>query len=147
MRTAILIRRKRPEGRIHIFEDPDRYQIRFAELVGLCDLPDRDLQLALRALGSASPPYFEAQPPPAGLTYPNFITDVTERARRTVGQWPTAESLVTEISNSLAQAADCETDPQRRSRLRDAALVIGDSARSIAVEVASRFIEHQAGMD
>ena len=129
-----------------VFNDPDRYQLRLPELIGLCGLPERDVQVALHALATASPPYIQAPQPPEELTYPIIITDTTERARRAVGQWPTAESLVARIAKGLTEAADHEADPQKKGRLRDAAAVVGDTARGVVVEVVSRIVERQAGL-
>jgi hypothetical protein len=131
---------------VSAFNDPDRWQLRLAEVVSLCDLPERDVQTALRALGNARPPFLEYPPPPDELAYPIIITDVTERARRLVGQWPTADSLAAQITLALSQAAEHEPDPVRRSRLREATGVLGETARGVLVEVLSRIVERQTGV-
>jgi len=128
------------------FDDPDRYQLRLGELTGLCGLPEREVQTALRALAKARPPLLEYPRPPEELTYPIIITDVTERARRLVGQWPTADSLVAEIAKALSEAAEHEPDPAKKSRLHEAATVLGETARGVVVEVLSRVVERQAGL-
>ena len=79
-------------------------------------------------------------------TYPIIITDVTERARRLVGQWPTAESLAGQIAEALTEAAEHEPDPVRKGRLREARAVLGDTSRGVLVEVLSRIVERQAGL-
>jgi hypothetical protein len=63
-----------------------------------------------------------------------------------VGQWPTAESLAGQIAEALAEAAEHEPDPVKKSRLREAGAVLGDTARGVLVEVLSRVVERQAGM-
>jgi hypothetical protein len=131
---------------VEFFDDPDQYQLRIPELTRLCGLPEQDVQRALRALDGASPPYLGATTTPAQLTYPIIITGVTERARRAVGQWPTAELLVDQISQGIAQAADRETDPQKKHRLREAAVVVGETARDVAAEVIARIVERQTGL-
>jgi hypothetical protein len=80
------------------------------------------------------------------LSYPIIITGVTERARRLVGQWPTAESLAAEITKALGEAADHESDPAKKTRLREAATFLGETARGVVVEVLSRVVERQAGL-
>ena len=54
-------------------------------------------------------------PPPEELAYPIIITDVTERASRLVGQWPTAESLAGQIAKAFTEAAEREPDSARRA--------------------------------
>jgi len=50
-----------------------------------------------------------------------FVIRVTERARRTVGAWPSADALVDELSRALAQAADREPDEVKKGWLKAAA--------------------------
>jgi hypothetical protein len=128
------------------FDDPDRYQLRLGELTGICGLPEREVQTALRALANTSPSLLQYPRPPEELTYPIMITDVTERARRLVGQWPTADSLAAEITKALSEAAEHESDPAKKTRLREAATFLGETARDVVVEVLSRVVERQAGL-
>jgi hypothetical protein len=68
---------------------------------------------------------------------------VSAEARRAVGQWPTAESLITRLAEGFATAADREPDPEKKSRLRTVAGTLGGAGRDIAVQVASAVVEHQ----
>ena len=111
------------------FEDPDRWALRLPELIGLSGLPEREVQLALRALWEASPPFVEAARPPEEMTYPFHITGVTERARRAVGQWPTPETLTARLVEGFNAAAEREADPVRKKRLKEAAGLLGETAR------------------
>lgn len=131
---------------VDAFDNPDRYQLRLGELNGICGLPEREVQTALRALANASPSLLQYRRPPEQLSYPIIITDVTERARRLVGQWPTADSLVAEITKALSNAAEHESDPAKKTRLREAATFLGETARGVVVEVLSRVVERQAGL-
>jgi hypothetical protein len=108
-------------------------------------LHEREVQTALRALANARPPLLEYPRPLEELTYPIIITDVTERARRLVSQWPTADSLAAEITKALSEAADREPDPAKKSRLHEAATVLGETARGVVVEVLSRVVERHTG--
>jgi hypothetical protein len=128
------------------FDDTERYQLRVPGLIELCGLPEREVQAALRALACAEPPLLQYPPPPSGLTYPIIITGVSERARRLVGQWPTAESLAGQVVMALTEAAEHEPDPTKKNRLRSAAAVFSDTARGVLVEVLSRVVERQAGL-
>jgi hypothetical protein len=130
---------------VSVFDKPDRYQMRMPELVGLCRLPEGEVQAALRVLANATPPYISGTEV-SGLTYPVIITDVTERARRAVGQWPTPESLVNQVVNGLSEAAAHEPEPGKKWALREAASVLGDTAKDVATEIAAKIIVHAGGM-
>jgi hypothetical protein len=74
------------------------------------------------------------------------VNTVSADARREVGQWPTAESLIDRLAGAFGTAADQEPDPEKQSRLRSVAGMLGGAGRDIAVEVAARVVEHQIGM-
>jgi hypothetical protein len=100
----------------------------------------RDIELGLAALADAAPPYIELQlaggwsEEKAGGGY---VDAVTERTRRELGAWPTADSLVDHLVEALGRAADDEPEPERKGRLRQAADVVGGMARDVAVAVIS----------
>jgi hypothetical protein len=71
------------------------------------------------------------------------IDGVTAEARRSVGQWPTGESLIKQLIAGLDEAAEQEMDPERRSRLRDVARGLGGAAKSIAIDIARQVLERQ----
>ena len=71
------------------------------------------------------------------------IDGVTAEARRSVGQWPSGESLIKQLIAGLDEAAEQETDPERRSRLRDVARGLGGAAKSIAIDIARQVLERQ----
>jgi hypothetical protein len=115
------------------------------EVVELSGLPQEEVQAALRVLANASPPYITGTGA-SGLTYPLIISDVTERARRAVGQWPTPESLVNQVVDGLNEAATHESEPGKKRALREAASVLGDTAKDVATEIAAKIIVHAGGM-
>lgn len=63
------------------------------------------------------------------------IDGVSERTRRELGSWPSAPGLVDDLTAALEAAADAETDPDRRSRLRAVADGLAGFARDLAVQV------------
>jgi len=130
---------------VSVFDKPDRYQMRMPEVVELCRLPEGEVQAALRVLANATPPYISGTGV-SGLTYPVIISDVTERARRAVGQWPTPESLVSQVVDGLSEAAAHEPEPGKKRALREAASVLGDTAKDVATEIAAKIIVHAGGM-
>jgi hypothetical protein len=99
-----------------------------------------DFKLGLAALAEADPPFIELQvsggwsDDKAGG---GWIDGVTERARRELGSWPSADTLVDQLATALRQAADDESEPERKGRLRQAADVVGGMARDVAVAVIS----------
>ncbi len=72
-----------------------------------------------------------------------YITAVTPRARREVGQWPTGESLIERLATGLSQAAEQEKDPEQKRKLLAVARELGGAAKTIAVNVASEMLEHR----
>jgi hypothetical protein len=74
------------------------------------------------------------------------VSQVTGKARREVGAWPTAEGVVDQLVVALAEAADAETEPERKSRLREAAETLGSTGYRIAVDVATKWAEHKTGV-
>jgi hypothetical protein len=99
-----------------------------------------ELEAGLEALESADPPYIETVIA-GGWTKDKagggFITGVSERTRRELGAWPSADTFVEQLAAALSRAADEEPEPERKSRLREAAEVLGGMAREIAVNVIS----------
>jgi hypothetical protein len=74
------------------------------------------------------------------------VSQVTGKARREVGAWPTAEGVVDQLVVALAAAADAETEPEKKSRLRETADTLGSTGYKIAVDVATKWVEHKTGV-
>ena len=85
-------------------------------------LDETQLRAGLRALECASPPYIQVSYLAEGVN--GHIHAVSERARRELGSWPSAESVVDRLAAALAEAADAGA---RRGgeRLRSLALRSG----------------------
>jgi hypothetical protein len=99
-----------------------------------------EFERGLEALANAHPPYIELQlgggwtDEKAGGGY---VDGVSERTRRELGAWPTADTLVDQLADALRRAADDEPELERKGRLRQAADVVGGMARDVAVAVIS----------
>jgi len=94
------------------------------------------MRAGLSALETAQPPYITLQYTMAGpANVGGFVKGVSERARRQLGAWPSAEDLMERLVIALREEAEAETQPERKSRLRSAADVLGGMAREIAVQV------------
>ncbi len=101
-----------------------------------------DLAAVRRALEALAGTYVHLGRDMSGF----FVDAVTPDARRAVGQWPTGEGLVSQLAEGLAAAAEKEADPERKTRLRQAAGLLGGAVRDIAIEIAGRFAERAAGL-
>jgi len=66
-----------------------------------------------------------------------YVNKVTPEARRAVGQWPTPEGLVDRLVQAFNDAADHEDDAERHYQLRQAAGLLGETLRDVAVRVAA----------
>ena len=106
-------------------------------------LPGASATLESRADVPAPPVEFDGRA--SGVLNGN-VSQVTGKARREVGAWPTAEGVVDQLVAALAEAADAETEPERTSRLREAAETLGSTGYRIAVDVATKWAEHKAGV-
>jgi hypothetical protein len=100
----------------------------------------QDFAAGLEALEGADPPHIELMV--AGgwsdeRARGRFVTGVSERAHRELGAWPSTDVFVEQLAAALARAADEEQEPERKSRLREAAEVLGGMARDIGVNVIS----------
>jgi hypothetical protein len=71
---------------------------------------------------------------------------ITERAYRAVGAWPTAEGLTSQIAEAFDYAAETETDPEQKAKLKAMGGWLAGAGRSVAVDVMTRFVERQAGL-
>jgi hypothetical protein len=74
-----------------------------------------------------------------------YVNKVTPEARRAVGQWPTPEGLVDRLAQAFSDAADHEEDAERHYQLRQAAALLGETLRDVAVRVAATITEPSPG--
>lgn len=65
-----------------------------------------------------------------------YVLKVTPAARQAVGQWPTAETLVTRLAAELTAAGQQESDGERKGLLAYAARLVGDELREVCVRAA-----------
>jgi predicted ArsR family transcriptional regulator len=110
-------------------------------MVTVSDIADRTgLELAevARSLDALDPTYVDFRKTETGGD-PRFwyVLKVTPDARRAVGQWPTAESLIDQLAKAFRDAADNEDDPERHYQLRQAAGLLESGIRDVAIQIAS----------
>jgi hypothetical protein len=101
-----------------------------------------DIETTARALEALDGTYVDLSISMGGPESGN-VRAVRAEARRAVGQWPTAESLITRLVEAFSAAAEQEPDPEKKSRLRSIAGMLGGAGYQIAVDVAARVVEHQ----
>jgi hypothetical protein len=104
--------------------------VEFEDLARETGLSDDQLWAGLRALETAQPPYIEIDG--------KDIWGVTERARRELGTWPSATSIVDALATAFAQAAEAEKEPAKKKRLRAVADGLRGVLRDIAVGVVAK---------
>ncbi len=127
------------------FESADTHDVQVAEIAQTLNLSPADVGRSLRKLADAAPPYVKAFAPAAEFRDPDMIYDVTERARRAVGQWPTPESVADRLVAVLSEAAEREPDDERRGFLRRTAAWFGGAGRDFAVELGAAVVSRQLG--
>jgi hypothetical protein len=101
------------------------------------EMPGPQMRAAVTALHDAEPPYIEVMLAGGWGDWRagGAVSRVYERTRRELGSWPSAPALVDRLAAAIAEAADQEQEPERKSRLRATADTLGGMARDLAVDV------------
>jgi hypothetical protein len=110
-------------------------------MVTVSDIAERtglELPEVARSLDAMDPTFLDFRKTETGGD-PTFwyVNKVTPEARRAVGQWPTPEGLVDRLVQAFSDAADHEEDAERHYQLRQAAGLLGETLRDVAVRVAA----------
>lgn len=119
--------------------DSEGSAVSVQELEADTGLDGQDVQKAIRALLGEDPPFITVGPVRGGGYY-SLVGGVTGHARRTVGAWPTAESLTTRLADAFAEAAEDESEPERRGFLRRGAEFFGGVGKDVTSEVIAKVI-------
>jgi hypothetical protein len=111
------------------------YMVTVSDIAGRTGL---ELAEVARSLEAMDPTYVDFRKTETGGD-PTFwyVNKVTPEARQAVGQWPTAEGLVDRLVRAFSAAADREQDAERHYQLRQAAGLLGETIRDVAVQVAA----------
>jgi hypothetical protein len=126
------------------FDDPDVFRLDIPAIAAQTGLDEGDVKRALKALNDASPALVVGVPI-AELSYPPYLTGVTERARQLVGAWPSPDSLTDRLIAALQSAAETEPDEEKRTVLKRMASLVGGVGRDVFVNVVSSVIGHAIG--
>lgn len=78
--------------------------------------------------------------------FSGFVGGVTEKTRRELGSWPSPDSMVDRLARAFADAAERESEPERKKKLRAVADGVGGAGRAVAVELFAAFLRQQAGL-
>jgi hypothetical protein len=105
------------ESIVQYFEEEPTGTITSEEIAVRAAMSHDEVHRALTKLGTARPPFFGGIVVDM-LPYPVRITEVTERALTTVGQWPNPEALVDQLIEAISRAGDAEMVPERKDMLR-----------------------------
>ncbi|WP_418058470.1 hypothetical protein [Pimelobacter simplex] len=99
-------------------------------------LPSEDVEKALWKLAGEQPPFFGfSNDSTFGGRDIGTITRPTGHAQRTVGAWPTPESLIERIVAELHEAAERADTPEEKSRLKKAADAVGGVGKGVMTGV------------
>ncbi|MFI6626558.1 hypothetical protein [Streptomyces sp. NPDC050528] len=117
----------------------------FPELRDVTDPTGLDINEVVKAAIALDSAGFLLLSKTAGSPGSWYVKEVSQGARQAVGQWPTAEQVLDSLVRRLDEAADNETDPEQRSRLREAASTAGGAAKGVFVDVLSSVIAKSLG--
>lgn len=118
--------------------DAGEYFPSLEEIRAEVDLSADQMRAGLKALEGATPPYIEVAYTMAGAAVVGgHVVNVSERARRELGSWPSPEDFADRIVSALSEAAAVETSSERKSKLRATAETLGSMARDVMVQVAA----------
>jgi predicted ArsR family transcriptional regulator len=111
------------------------YMVTVSDIAGRTGIDQADVA---RSLDAMDPTYVDFRKTETGGD-PTFwyVHKVTPEARRTVGQWPTAESLIERLAKAFGDAAEREDDFERQYQLRQAAELLTDKVHDVAVKAAA----------
>lgn len=129
---------------VELFDSQGHGPIEDEQISAHTGLDSDSVRRALRALEHESPPFFAKVEGSMGGDL--WITAPTGHARRTVGQWPTAEALASQLVAGLEAAADAEPDLERETWMRKTAAWFGGAGRDVIVSVTSAAVTRGAGL-
>jgi len=121
------------------------YMVTVSDIAGRTGL---ELAEVAQSLDAMNPTYVDFRKTETGGD-PTFwyVLKVTPEARRAVGQWPTAEGLIDRLAQAFSDAADHEEDAEKHYQLRQAAGLLKDSVRDVAVQAAAAIVGPSAESD
>lgn len=116
----------------------DSYMVTVTDIAERTGLDQAEVARALEAL---DPDYVDFRKTTTGGD-PRFwyVHKATPLARRETGQWPTPDTLIGSLAHALSEAAERETDPERKGLLTYSARLLGDTLRDIAVDTAAKLL-------
>ncbi len=126
---------------VHLLEES--YMVTVTDIATRTGL---DEQAVARALETLDPVFVDFRKTTTGGD-PTFwyVLKATPAARQAVGQWPTAETLITALAAELTAAAAHEQDAERKGLLAYAARLIGDTLRDASVRAAEAVLAPALG--
>lgn len=122
-------------------------RVEWRQIVEATGMEPAEVQKALLALDGENPRFFSVTDTSdfTGRKI-ELLYGVTGHARRTVGTWPTPESLARQIIDGLEAAAGNEPDEEKRGRLRQMASWMKTNGWSVMLGVAGNAVSKGIGM-
>jgi predicted transcriptional regulator len=114
------------------------YMVTVSDIAGRTGLDQAEVARSLDALHPTHVDYRKTET--GGDSRFWYVLKVTPEGRRAVGQWPTAESLVDHLVRAFRDAASTEQDTERQYQLSQAAGLIGETLRDVAVQAAAAIV-------
>jgi predicted ArsR family transcriptional regulator len=117
------------------------YMVTVSDIAGRTGL---EMSAVAQSLDALNPSYVDFRKTETGGD-PTFwyVLKATPEARRAVGQWPTAEGLIDRLAQAFADAAEHEDDAEKHYQLRQAAGLLKDGVRDVAVKAAAAIVGPQ----
>jgi predicted ArsR family transcriptional regulator len=114
------------------------YMVTVSDIAGRTGL---EMSAVAQSLDALNPAYVDFRKTETGGD-PTFwyVLKATPEARRAVGQWPTAEGLIDRLAQAFADAAEREDDAEKHYQLRQAAGLLKDGVRDVAVKAAAAIV-------
>lgn len=121
---------------VAICDEDDWGEAQPAQIAERTGLPIEDVIKALWKLAGENPPFFSfSEDSTFGGRDIGSISMPTGHAQRTVGAWPTPESVVEQMILALREAAENADSAEERSRLQRAADAVGGVGRGVITGV------------
>jgi hypothetical protein len=124
---------------VSLFEESPHNNVQAKAIQERSGLDDVDVGRAMTALAGAG--FFDGTRVNE-IDSPIRISSVSERARRTVGQWPNPEALVDRLVMALSAAAEEASDPVARTKLQQAAEALRGAGWQVAIAWAAGALPH-----
>jgi hypothetical protein len=122
---------------VTFFEDNEYGSlVHLRDIVAITGLPQSEVEKSMAALDNV---FFDLSLQ-MGSSMNWFVQSVYPLARFATDQWPTAETLTAKLIDEIESKAENEIDQEQRGKLRQAAAVLGGTAKGIVENVLAEYM-------